>query len=156
MRKFFCSVFVFISVFFSPLKADWKVICKNETPVILSICKKNLEKEKAVFFSSFIKAYSGTEVEKMVLKKYDSLEEFLAAAFSEEEEDFKKNKQDTLFISAKTMNGKVIGFIGFDKKEDHAYVRQLAVHSDYQRLGLGTLLTFSFLNFWNDCLPSNW
>lgn len=65
--------------------------------------------------------------------------------------DFKSNKKDTLFISAKNKSGEVIGFVAFDNNQDHVYIRQLAVTPEMQKSGIGKTLTWSFLNVWKKC-----
>jgi len=149
--KFFIGLFLFIICTFYQLSADWKVACKDGSDVTLSVCKGNLDNERKIFNKAFTHAYQGTEIEQMILKKYDSLARFLTAAFEDEQNDFDSCKPETLFISAKNQRGDVIGFAAFDKNTDYVYVRQLAIDPDFQMLGLGKLLTFSFLNMWKDC-----
>lgn len=143
---------IFLAILiFSPLRADWVVTCSDDSIVTLSICKDNLDREKQVFHRSFKKEYGGTEIEDMVIKKHGSLSNFLDAAFVDEEEDFKNEKENSLFVVAKNLDGEVVGFVAFDKHGTRAYERQLAVDPNYQRKGIGTFLSFVFLMVWPDC-----
>jgi ribosomal protein S18 acetylase RimI-like enzyme len=128
----------------------WKVRCKDGSIVVVSVCKENLEKECNVFNKSFMHAYQDTEIELMILKKYKNLSSFLNEVFEDEKTDFNFRRPYTLFISAKDLQGRVIGFASFDKKSDHIYIRNLAIDPRFQKLGLGSLLMYSFVNIWKN------
>lgn len=51
------------------------------------------------------------------------------------------------------MDKKIVGFIGIRISQDDAHVTNIAVHPDYQRLGIGTILLNHFLQYAvdNDC-----
>lgn len=144
-------------VTFSVSAAPWCATCSDGSKVILSECNDTLVREKAVFKAAFTNAYHGTTIETMVQKKHGSLDHFLDVAFEDEENDFKDQKPDTLFVSAKNADGVVIGFVAFDlckaieSKSSYVYVRQLAVHPEYQHKNLGFALTYAFLTKWSEC-----
>ena len=147
MKKFFCLFFVALFLISSSLQADWLVDC-NGQQVILSISKDNLIKEKELFIETFSEAYKNIPLNVLGV---DSLDNFLNAAFEDEEIDFARKKANTLFITAKDKSGKVVGFASFDRNSDHIYSRQGAVHPSLSRSGLGKNLLFSVLNVFKDC-----
>jgi GNAT superfamily N-acetyltransferase len=151
MKFSFKLVVLAIALLASNLNAacKWDVLLKDGSHATLSICQDNLDAEKAVFNKAFTDAYSGTPIEPMILKKHPTLNAFLAAAFEDEEADFKAQKRDALFVNAKDANGNVLGCVAFDKKENNTvYVRQLAVAPEFKGKGLGSLLMYTFLKVW--------
>jgi ribosomal protein S18 acetylase RimI-like enzyme len=151
MRLHPCSILFSVLCIFGQLHADWLVTGKDGSQITLSICKDNLDKEREVFNKSFTQAYKGTDIEKMVLEQYKTLEDFLSLIFDGEDKDFRDHKKDTLFISAKNNDGNIIGYVAFDKNPDHVYIRPLAVDPEFQHSGIGYWLMWSFLNTWKDC-----
>lgn len=147
IRSFLFSTLCMCSL----MSADWQVTLKDGSRIILSFCKNNLDREREVFNRSFTTAYKNTEIETAILEKYKTLQDFLDAIFEDEDKDFKNNKPGTLFIKAQNEQGKIIGYVAFDKNADHVYVRPLAVDPEFQHSGIGYWLMWSFLNIWQDC-----
>ena len=76
------------------------------------------------------------------------LSTFILSAFEDEEKDFRSKKANTIFLSAKTLDGKTIGYTSFDKGTDAIYIRQLSVDPDYWKKGVGTVLICAIFNVW--------
>lgn len=147
MQKFMYLTFVVFFLICGNLQADWLINCKGKQIKLFSPNGK-LNAEKKVFIDSFSEAYKDIPLDVL---KVESLPKFLNAAFEDEENDFASKKANSLFISAKDENARVVGFVSFDNNSDHVYIRNLAVDPEFQGCGLGKALVFCVLNEFKNC-----
>lgn len=147
MQKFMYLTFVVFFLICANVQADWLVNCKGRQ-ITLFTPNGNLNAEKKVFIDSFSEAYKNIPLDVL---KVESLPKFLNAAFEEEENDFASKKANTVFISAKNENAKVVGFVSFANNSDHVYIRSLAVDPEFRGCGLGKALVFCVLNVFKNC-----
>ncbi len=110
---------------------------------------KLFQKGKQVFLKTFEKAYSNFSAQDLFLNdELGYLRKLLEAAFEDEENDFKANKEDTHFLVARvTKTDNVIGFVAHDinPEKSEVYIRQLAIASEMQEQGLGKKMTLGII-----------
>jgi D-alanyl-D-alanine dipeptidase len=128
----------------------WLVTGKNDIKIILDYSRDDLIEEKNVFLKSFSVAYQDnyTILNDIKERKKVDLQTFLNNEFQNDLDDFTNQKLNTIFITAKTIDGKIIGYVSFNKVEDGVYVRHLVVDPSFSHIGIGKFLVFSVLNVW--------
>ena len=147
MKKFMCTSLIVFFLICGTLQADWLVNC-NGRQIKLFLPKITLSAEKKVFIDAFSEAYKDIPLDVL---KVENLQQFLNAAFEDEENDFASKQANTLFISAKDEKDRVVGFVSFDNNSDHVYIRSLSVDPEFQGYGLGKALVFCFSNVFKNC-----
>jgi ribosomal protein S18 acetylase RimI-like enzyme len=114
----------------------------------------NLENEKKVFKMAFTECYKDIPLHDLGIgqptSRHKTLDQFLQAAFEDEERDLAGKKSNTYFLHATTEQGQIIGYASFDveEKEDgkQAYIRHLAVDPSFERQGIGARLVYFILD----------
>lgn len=143
MKEYFLIPLIFLH--FSLLQADWIVLCKNDLPIKITTERTSFEQERHVFFKAFSKSYSKNTQIMDDIKNITrmTLEKFLLKILKKEEFDWATKKNSVFFISAKTMDGKTIGYASFNENKENFHLRQLAIDPDFWGKEIGTALVFS-------------
>ncbi len=140
MARFICTCVTLFLLTFSHSWADWTFTAKNGEQIHFSwIEQSDLQQEERVFIDAFMEAYKDFSLDQLgIADKFA----FLKGAFEDVREDYLNGTG--LLLSA-TLNGKVIGFVGFKEteKEHEIYISQLAIDPAYWQNGIGKELVFS-------------
>jgi ribosomal protein S18 acetylase RimI-like enzyme len=150
MKKTQWVLFLYLITAFSFLQADWLVTSQDGLNIRLTLPLDTLKEEKIIFIKAFTESYTRNPIimgDIKNLKKMD-LKTFLQSAFEDEENDFTNKKEKTIFLSAKTLEGKTIGYASFDKGAETIYIRQLAVDPAFWKKGVGACLVFAIFKLW--------
>jgi len=121
----------------------WKIYDKNGKPVIIEqIMSGNLMENYAVFHKAFTELYADhPKVMEQALENFKSLDEFLKFAFEEwERKNFEAKKPNNYFVRA-AKEGKPIGYMSFEVKNNKAFIRNLAIDPACKGMGIGKELT---------------
>lgn len=140
-------VILSVSCFAHAAIQEWQLQDKKDRMISYTICRPDeidsqiLQQLHTVFMKSFSEAYKNIP---LAVLGAVNLENFLNEAFAQEESIIKKGDRPGYFLIIAHCNEKLTGFASFDTEEDHCYyIRELSMHPDFQRSGIGQQLIFS-------------